>query len=122
MHFSRMRTARSLTISRSICWGGGCMPCMPPAMYTPCHRPPAIHAPLPCMPSALHASLLHMLPAMYALHHACPPCHACPHHTSPCCTCPLPCTPPAMHVTHQAHSMPCTHPLPCMSTTTHTPL
>ena len=86
-----MRTTHSLTISHSICWGG-CMPCMPPAMHTPCHKPPAIHAPLPCMPPAMHASLLHMLPAMHApsTH---PPCH----------TCPLPCTPPAMHVTYQAH-------------------
>ena len=47
IHSSRMRTARSLTVSRSICQGA-CVPCMPPAMRAspPC-MPPAMHAPLP---------------------------------------------------------------------------
>ena len=62
MHSSRMRTARSLTVSRSICHTRP-PPCMPPAMLTslPC-MPPAMHAPLPCMPPC----------------HAHPTCHVCP--------------------------------------------
>ena len=39
MHSSRMRTARSLTLSRSICGGGACMPHMPPPH--PCQTGPA---------------------------------------------------------------------------------
>ena len=64
MHSSRMRTARSLTVSHSICQGGmhamhapchTCPPpCTPPAMHIPCHAhppsrlmPPATHSPPP---------------------------------------------------------------------------
>ena len=115
MHSSRMRTARSLTVSRSICWRGhACHTCLPamhaplphmcpfnvlpvphmppstthaPAMHTPCHAcPPATHAPLPCTPSVMHTPLPCMPPAMHA------PCHVCP----------LPCMPLAF--------MPHTHP------------
>ena len=64
-HCSRMRTARSLTISRSICHA------RPPAMHAPLRQMP----PLPCMPP----------------HHTCPPAmrapsrqaHALPLHTCP---------------------------------------
>ena len=104
MHSSRMRTARSLTVSRSICHAcplcythpspcHACPPpCMPPAMHThphhAMHAPPTMHAPHAC-PPAMHAPLPCTPPTMHA------PCHACP----------LPCTPPtAMH----------TPPLPAM--------
>ena len=54
MHSSRMRTARSLTVSRSICHAQPPppLPCMPT-----CHT-----CPPPCTPPC----------------HACSPCHACP--------------------------------------------
>ena len=72
MHSSRMCTARSLTISRSICWGA--LPCMAPCnTCSPC-TPPATHAPCHAHPLATHAPLPHTLPC-----HTCPPCHACPH-------------------------------------------
>ena len=67
---------------------------------TPDHAPPAMHAPLPCMPPR-H---VHPLPCT-------PLWHACPHHA-----CPLPCTPPC-----QAHPLPCTPP-PCMPPTMHASL
>ena len=55
IHSSRIRTARSLTVSHSICHTH------PPAMHAPCHAcPPAMHA--PC-----HT---HPLPCMH-------PCHTC---------------------------------------------
>ena len=90
VHSSRMRTARSLTLSRSICH-----------TCTPHHTPPTTHAPppLPCMPPC-HA---HPLPCT-------PPCQACPPamyaplscmppatQPPPCYACPPPCTPPTMH-------------------------
>ena len=85
MHSSRMRTARSLTISRHVL-------CMPPAtMHGPRNHacPPQLctppyHAcpPQPCMPP---------LSCMPPCNHACPPYHACPHNH----TCPLP--PPTTH-------------------------
>ena len=62
MHSSRMRSARSLTVSRSIWVGGACHAC-----------PAATHTPLPCMPPATHAP-----------HHACPPPHAPPTMHPPC--------------------------------------
>ena len=98
MHSSRMRTARSLTVSRSIFWG--------------VHHTHAPHhaCPLPCTPPATHAPHHKHPPAMHAHCHACPPTmhvpyatHTPPPHMLPCHTCPLPCTPPAMH-----------KPLPCM--------
>ena len=64
MHSSRMRTARSLTISHCIYQWGVCMLHMPP-----CHA----HLP-PCMPPVTHA----------------PPCHVCP--LLPCMSPLLPCT------------------------------
>ena len=103
MHSSRMLTARSLTVSCSICRGGGaCMPhtppvthiplpCMPLCHAAPCHIPPAMHAPChahppPCTPPAMHASLPHMPPAMHT------PCHAHP----PAMHTPLPCAAPPL--------------------------
>ena len=101
MHSSRMRTARSLTVSRSICQGARPCHACPPAMHTPHHtcplagggasvylflvtlyvqkenkytHPPATHTPLSCMPPTTHT-----LPCMPPL----PPCHPFPppHHT-----------------------------------------
>ena len=69
MHSSRIRTARSLTVARSICHAG------PPAMHAPCHAHP-----LPCMPPSMHAP-----PAMHAPHHT---------HTTLATHAPLPCLPP----------------------------
>ena len=64
MHSSRMRTAHSLTVSRSICWGA-CMACTPPVM----HAPPATHAPCHACCPAMHTTPSpHMPPS-----HACPP-------------------------------------------------
>ena len=75
IHSSRMRTTRSLTESRSICWRGGgcaCHACPLPCMSLPCMHP-AMHAPLPCTL----------------------PCHTCPLPRMPP---PPPCMPPpAMH-------------------------
>ena len=80
MHSSRMRTARSLTISHSICHvhppatRPSCHTC-PPTMNAPhhaCplpHTPPTMHAPPPCMPLC-HA---HPAPTTHA-----PPCHGRP--------------------------------------------
>ena len=98
MHSSRMRTARSLTVSRGICQA------CPLAMHAPHHAPPC-HA---CHP-ATHAALPHMP----TLPHT--PYHACPH---PVMHAPLPHMPPAMHpppctpppCTHPRHSCP---PSPC---------
>ena len=109
MHSSRMRTARSLTVSRSICCGTHApLPHMPPhhahplphmPPYHACppamHIPPATHTtPLPHMPPHHAHPLPHMPP-----YHACPPRHAHPPATH---TTPLPCMPPVMHT-----------PLPC---------
>ena len=85
MHSSSMRTAHSLTISRSIChaWPPS-HACPPPRM------PPAMHASLPCMPSVMHTS-----PTMHAPRHAHPATmhaslpHMAPHHAHP--------HPPAKH-------------------------
>ena len=72
MHSSGMRTARSLTISHSICHA------RPPAMHAPRHAWPPKHAPLP------HTPMTCMPPTMHTSHHACSPCH-----TPPLChTCP----------------------------------
>ena len=77
MHSSRMRTARSLTISCSICHV----------------RPPAIHTPLPHMPPAMHAPC-HICPPAT---HTSTPCHACPPpHMPPLCHA----RPPATHAPH----------------------
>ena len=57
MHSSRMRTARSLTVSSSICRGGGHVPLPCTSPHYAMHAPPATHDP----------------PAMHT-----PPCHACP--------------------------------------------
>ena len=105
-----MRTARSLTVSRSICLGGACMLChacplphMPPCHATSLpHMPPAMY-PLPCMPPCHTPSPPHM-----------PPCHAPPFHA---------CSPathtPAMHA--PCHAPPAMHPLPYMPPATHDP-
>ena len=94
--FSRMRTVRSLTVSRGICCAStpppyhACPPAMhitsPPAMHTPpSHTCPPRHArPLPCTPPAMHAPFPCMPPAMHI------PCHACP----------LPCMPPLPRSMH----------------------
>ena len=96
MHPSRMRTARSLTVSRNICHTSqpchACpLPCMPPAMHplactTPCHTCP----PLPCMP-----------PTMQIPHHACPPATY-----PPAVHIPLPCMPSLPHITPPRHACP----------------
>ena len=97
MHSSRMRTARSLTVSHSICHA----------------CPPAMHVPQPCMPPSHTCPLSHacslpcMPPATHAPHHACPPAMHTPlpqmpprftwppaSHTPSGHACPLPCTPP----------------------------
>ena len=110
MHFSRMHTARSLTVSCSICLGGcvachACPPPPPPACMHPCHT-----CPLPCMPPAMdapHACPPHMPPCMPTCH-TCPPPHMpptihAPHHThpptmyAPCHVCAPPCRPHATH-------------------------
>ena len=101
MHSSRMRTARSLTISHSICHA--CPPC-----HTCLPTPPATHAPhhahpLPCMP------LPYTPPARYAPNAM---------HT------PLPCTPPTMHTPPPHMPPPCmppchAHPPPWTETLTH---
>ena len=94
MHSSRMRTIRSLTISHSICGGGGCMAgghawqgggvhgrrhaclaCPLADMHTPHYTHTLPCTPPPCMSPATHAPppSCMPLPAMHA-----PPCHACP--------------------------------------------
>ena len=118
MYFSRMLTARSLTVYliRSACGGVHGMqaplcyahppPCMPPARYAPRHTCPSCHVhpqpcmlpyhtcnpthPLPCMPPATHAPLPCTTPC---LAHPPPPCmpphYACPPcHAHPCHACP----------------------------------
>ena len=101
MHSNRMRTARSLTVSRSICRQG----CVYHTHPLPC-VPPCCAPPFPCTPSAMHAPTLTThapLPATHA-----PLCHACP----------LPCMPPAIHA-----PLPHMAPLPCTPPhVTHTPL
>ena len=119
MHSSRMRTARSLTVSRSICHA----------------CPPAMHTPQPCMPPG-HAcpSAIHAPEAMHTPCHACPPAthtpgHACPPtmHASPAVHAPLPCTSPAMRTPcwhTPSHAHPCRHacplPPPCGQNSWHT--
>ena len=86
-----MRTARSLTVSRSICHARPLLPHTlplphhaqpPPTMHAPHHaHPPAMHTPLPCMPPG-HT---HTPPATHAPQPRMPPCHAAP---------PLPRMPP----------------------------
>ena len=106
MHSSRMRIARSLTISPYLVvfappHHAHPLPCTPPTM----HAPPAIHAPYHAHPSChvcpCHACPLpHMPPAMHAPLPCMPFHHACPLHD----TCP-PAThaPPAMHAPHHTH-------------------
>ena len=103
MHSSRMRTARSLTVSHRICQGGHVwharpLPCTPPTITT--------HVPLPCMPhlphmppTAIHAYCHARTPAMHTPLPCKPPCHAHP---------PLPCKFPAMH-THAMYAPPAMH-------------
>ena len=74
MHSSRMRTTRSLTVSRRIL-------CIPPATM---HTPATMHAPRqPCTPPGNHACPPQ--PCMPPCNHTCPPTtmhapgnHACP--------------------------------------------
>ena len=80
-----MRTARSLTISRSICHAH------PLATHAPCHTP------LPCRIPTTHAPPPHV-----------PSCHACP----PAMCAPLPGMSPAMQVPH--HAGPTPHMPPAM--------
>ena len=96
MDSSRMRTS---CYSGHLSYTHAPLPCIPPAMHTPCHAcppgthdplphmppyhacPPAMHAthvPLPHMPPAMHAPLPHMPPAMHAPLPHMPPCHTCP--------------------------------------------
>ena len=105
MHSSRMRTARSLTVSCHIL-------CMPPSNHT--HPPATMHAPQqPCIPPQPSTPC----------NHACPPCSHTPplNHACPPTTVHAPCnhTPPT--TTHAPHNYICptatTHP----PTTTHTP-
>ena len=123
MHSSRTRTARSLTVSRSICHA--CPPVMhAPLPCTPCHAcpPPATHtSPAMHAPSAMHVPpATHAPCAMHAPCHACPlprtpPCHACP----PCHTChahPLPHMPPC-HAHPLAMHTPCHACPPCHACT-----
>ena len=108
MHSSRMRTARSLAVSRSICKA---RPPPPPQMPR-------------CMPSTtrMHSSGMrtaHSLAVSRSICKACPPHHRCPH--APCRACPPPCTPhPATHAPHHTCPLPCTlppiTPLPCTPT------
>ena len=106
MHSSRMRTARSLTVSRHIL----CMP--PPQPCMPHHPPATMHAPQqPHMPPspANHTRLPPLQPCMPPSNHACP--LATMHspqqpHMPPATTHTprQPCTPPSNH-THP----PCNH-------------
>ena len=59
MHSSRMRTARSLTVSRSVSIGGEgvCMPCPPTCMSLAMHTPLPRMTPLTHMPPTCHARL-----------------------------------------------------------------
>ena len=111
MHSSRMRTARSLTVSRRIPCTPPCnhacpstippspQPCMPPHNHA---CPPAtMHVPLqPCTPPCNHAHPLqpHIPPTTtHTPHnHACPlQLHMPPNHAPPGTThTPQPCTPP----------------------------
>ena len=89
-------------------------PPLPHPCHThPHHTHPPTHtsAPLPCMPSAIHAPC-----------HACPlpymppsPCHVCPLScTSPAMHANQPCMPPVMHVPCHACPSAMHAPLPCM--------
>ena len=70
MHSSRMRTARSLTVSRRI-------PCMPPSKQ-PCMTPPQLRMP---------PTTMHLPPALH--NHACPPgATTQAHPREQPCTCP----------------------------------
>ena len=108
-----MRTARSLTVSRSICHACPCHCHMPPTTHAPlCHvcplatHAPAMHAPSPAMHTPCHACPLPcMPPTMHAPCHTCPLPHMPPRHMPPCHACPPPWTPPC-----HAHPLP----LPCM--------
>ena len=98
MHSSRMPTARSLTVSHSICWW----------VCVPCHAcPPTMHTPSPATHNPCHACPCHAYPLpCTAPHHACLPLPCMPPHAThtracmlpamraPCHVCPLPCTPP----------------------------
>ena len=95
------------------------LPQPPRHTCSPCHAcPPAIHAPMPCMPPyhtcppATHIPLPHMLPC-----HACPPAmHASCHVYPPATHAPLPHTPPATHA-----PLPCWHACPpCGQNSWHT--
>ena len=90
-----MRTARSLTVARSIGGGGRtCRTCPLPHIPPPT-CPPAMHVPLPCMPPCHVCPLPHMLPATHASLPCMPPCHVCPPamHTPTAMHAPLPRTP-----------------------------
>ena len=130
MHSNRMRTARSLTVSPSICHTyhpttHTPLPCMHPAKHAPPHHAtlphtprPAKHVPPAMQPCHTHPNLPNMppLPCNPATHTdlpCIPPCHATLPHTPTCHTSPLPCN-PATHT-----DLPCI-PLPCMPPVMHT--
>ena len=91
MHSSSMRTARSWTVSRSVCHI--CPPCHTCLFCHACH--PAMHAHLPHMPPTMHTPY-----HAYPLPHMPPAMHAPPAMHVPCHACPLPCTPPPVNSWH----------------------
>ena len=116
MHSSRMRSARSLTVSRRIlCMPPTPQPCMPPhnhappvtmhAPWQPCTPPPSNHAP----PATTHAPQQPRMPP--ATMHA-PGNHTCPPATMHAPW--QPCTPPSNHTSPPSnHARP-----PCGQTDT----
>ena len=60
-------------------------PCTPHATHAPCHAhlllctPPTMHAPLPCIPPAMHTlTVMHALLPHMSPCYTCPPCHVQP--------------------------------------------
>ena len=82
MHSSRMRTARSVTVSHRILCTPGNHTCPPTTMHTP-QQPCTPHSNHACPPATMHTPLqLHM---PHPCNHACPHNHACSpgNHTCP---------------------------------------
>ena len=97
MHSSSMHTIHCQW-SCLPCHACPCHACPSCHAYTYCHAwPPAMHAPLPCMPPC-HACPLACTLTMHTPCHAWPPCHVCPLPCMPPChTCPHHAYPLAMH-------------------------